>query len=317
MSAIPPTAICIALNEKVILKLLSLLMDNMLVDFNQDNPQSDPEGFEIKSLTARLRPSIKDALRRLYPAPALDFDDVHGKIHLHELDLKWEQLDIAMAVTIKERDIKIFGKTFHLFEGNPHLDFSVSLAKLIHRSEVDVHLVPEIRHIPAQQVDGKAIPETEGWAIGFSDAMVEFDVWDLEGIFEDVVVDALREALAEDLAGQSDIADFLIDKADRLAELLDLPDDLVKWIYDRLHLNLDLLSWLSQTLARLMKEKLFYRLPKTLILPAALPADSLTAGLPDLRLLPIELPIRNPALIIDPQEILVMVELGMEKDLPD
>ena len=254
-----------------------------------------------------------------------------------------------MALQLKERDITLFGKTLHLFAGSPLLDFTVPLARLIRRSEVDIHLTPEVRHQPPQEKDGQPIPQTEGWVIGFRQAMVEFDVFDLEGIFEEAVVDALKQALANALLGHSITVDALtvlhladpvfevqnralppdqrkhkarqlaladlrglIDSSEHLAHVLDLPDDLLKWVYDRFHINLDLLSWLSQVLARFLNEKLVIPLPASIPIQ---PPESLSTDYPDLRLLPLQIPLRSPLLSISADELLLQVEVGTLKHL--
>lgn len=162
------------------------------------------------------------------------------------------------------------------------------------------------------------------------------------------MVGALRHALADALAGHSTFVDILagvhmanpvfqvenhelpfnqrwakarqlamddlralIDDADRLAEILDLPDDLVKWVYDRVHRNLDLVSWLSEVLAHFFNEKLVYPLPATL----AIPANSLKTTNPKLRLLPIQVTIRNPRLTIAPDEVVITLEPGTIEEL--
>ncbi|HVM73040.1 MAG TPA: hypothetical protein VMT91_14850 [Anaerolineales bacterium] len=350
MSAIPSAALCVALSEDLITKMFGLMMDDMVVEFEQANPVGNPDGLELKSALVKVRPSILDATHGPLRAPALEFEPALGRIHLHELDLKWEKLDLALSLQLKEKDIKLFGKTLRIFQGSPKLGIVLPLAKYIRHSEVDIHLEPEVRHIPPEIKDGQPIPATEGWAIGFREAMVQFDVFDLEAIFEDVVVGALKVALNDALFGRdSTLVDILIDahlanfffrlqyrnltpaqrrdKACQLAEqdlrllisdsqkiaiLLDLPDDKRKWLYDSQHKNLDLVSWLAETLAHFFREKLAFPLPGELSLN---PPDSLLAKNPDLRLAPIRVPVRNPALSINPGELLIQVEPGAVEDL--
>jgi hypothetical protein len=64
-------------------------------------------------------------------------------------------------------------------------------------------------------------------------------------------------------------------------------------------------------LARFLKEKLTCPLPSSIPIPP--PAD-LAAKFPGLRLLPLQLPIRNPVLLIT-DELLVQLEPGTVQDL--
>ncbi|MHB1417418.1 MAG: hypothetical protein ACYC1C_19400, partial [Chloroflexota bacterium] len=193
--------VCLAIGVQPIQTMFGLLMDGTKFQIREASAQPTGEGITLKALDAAFTLSNKDASRGNWSAPPLVFDPAIGGIHLHELDVKWEKLDVAFVVRVQERDITILGHTLRLFEGTPTLEFTVSIAKFVKRSEIDVHLAPEIR---SRQADGH-----QEWSIGFSRAMVQFDAFDLEGNFEDMVVEGLRQEVARAASASSGVVDAL------------------------------------------------------------------------------------------------------------
>jgi hypothetical protein len=240
-------------------------------------------------------------------------------IRLHELDARWEKLELTLVLELPQ--LQIGGGCFDgplggvvclpavtLFRGSPRVAVTVDLAPFV-RHELTLVGTPRVDYFdPAtspftercQQVHTALdIDDTKTqWRVYCDPQTIDFDPFDLADTAGDLLVDAFSAAIEALLPpGLGVIRDAVFAAigsiGDLVRTLLDIPDDIAEWLSDLFNVSFGLFNLVLQFVADFFGRCVsFYQLddpypvfPATdTLLAVSVPIEDLQATVDDLEL---------------------------------
>jgi len=249
-----------------------------------------------------------------------------GTIRLHELDARWEKLDLTLVLDLPQ--LQIGGGCFDgplggvvclpavtLFRGSPRITVTLDLAPFV-RHELTLVATPLVRYFdPATTPIGKHCQQLHStldiddtatqWRVYCDPQTIDFDPFDVADTVGDLVVDAFTAAIEATLPpGLGVLRDAVFAAigsiGDLVRTLLDIPDDISEWLSDLFNVSFGVVNLVLQFVADFFGQCVsFFQLDDPYpVFPAT---DTLTA---------VAVPIEDLQATVDDLELVVTANIG-------
>jgi hypothetical protein len=204
-----------------------------------------------------------------------------GSVHLSELDLRWDQLQVSLGLDIPEICVgggcidlpwpipDICLPRWCLFDRDPDVSIDIDLAPFV-AQELSLSASIATRHwdpaaaVPQPAcnllrgllVDAGVIPalplDRKQWHVHLVPGTVDIDLFDFPDIVGNLVENALTGAVTALIPGGwvRDLVLAIVGGiADLIRAVLDIPDDIEEWLSDLLNVSFGLLDTLVQAVS--------------------------------------------------------------------
>jgi hypothetical protein len=255
-----------------------------------------------------------------------------GTVHVKELDIKWDRLNLSLGIDIPEKCIlggclipTPFGCLLEippicLFSADPDIQIVLPLSNGLITSEISItgrlltryHVNPD-RPASMDQWDAQLPdpPLNNTWQLFLEPQFVDVDLVDVADTVGDLLDEAIETAIAA-LGIPDVIADLLGSIVDLVRVILDIGDDIQEWLEDLLGVSLGLENIIGQALIEhfVTDEPLFeLEDPYPILGEAPNPNDK--QGQPPLpKLVPVKLPIRDLTVSNNDVELILEGNVG-------
>ncbi len=249
-----------------------------------------------------------------------------GSIDVRELDIKWDTLSLTLGFDIPEIcvggwcivDNPFDGCAVRLpekcvFDDDPDVSVTLDLSGIV-TSEVSFRAAPVIKyHIdPARQpwmtdLDAEDASVPNEWQLFIDPITIDIDVFDVADIVGDLLENAVDAVIDNLLGWLPDWAKDLVRAAlgpviDVVRAILDIPDDVEEWVSNLLGVSLGLFDFILTIVADYFAAQFpIYELED--------PYPIMDAD-PTVPLIPVKLPIRDLAVTITDDEMVLSGNVG-------
>ena len=249
-----------------------------------------------------------------------------GSIDVRELDIKWDTLSLTLGIDIPEICVGgwcIVPNPFDgcvvrlprlcVFDDDPDIEIPLDLSGVI-TSEVSFRAAPVIKYFvdPGRQgwmtdLDAEDAGVPNKWQLFIDPITIDIDVFDVADIVGDLLenlVDAAIDGLLGGLPGWAKdlIRAILGPVIDLIRAILDLPDDIEEWVSNLLGVSLGLFDFILTFVAD-------YFAARTPVYELEDPYPIMDAD-PSVPLIPVKLPIRDLAVMVDDDEMVLSANVG-------
>ena len=249
-----------------------------------------------------------------------------GSIDVRELDIKWDVLNLTLGFDIPEISIggwciipKPWGgcawraPEIKIFDDVPDISFTIDLSGVI-TSEVSFRAAPVIKYRvdPARQawmtdLDAEDAGVQNNWQLFIDPITVDIDVFDVADIVGDLLENAVDAAIDDFLGplpgwAKAVVRGLLSPLIAAVRAILDLGDDIEEWLSNGLGVSLGLFDFLLTAV-------LDYFAARYPIYELEDPYPIMDAD-PSVPLIPVKLPIRDLAVTITADEMVLSADVG-------
>lgn len=211
-------------------------------------------------------------------------------IRISELDVKWDKLDVTIAINLPRICFSLFGIELGcIFEGNPDLEFTLHLPTGF-TSEISCNAGLKTYYSPGSPNE---------WLLYIAPSRVDLDIIDVA----DTVGDMLNSALNSMIEALG-LPDWFEDIAENIIgyvrELLDIPDDLGEWLQNLIFKELGIESTIESYIAIWLADTMPIRVLEDPV--EIMPAEG--------SLIPVRIPIEYLGAQVNDFEMILMVDVG-------
>ncbi len=249
-----------------------------------------------------------------------------GSISVSELDIKWDTLSLTLGFDIPEICVGgwcIVPNPFDgcwvrlpkicVFDDDPDVSIPLDLSGVL-TSEVSFRAAPVIRYFvdPARaawmsDLDAEDAGVPNKWQLYIDPITIDIDIFDVADVVGDLLESAV-DTIIDDLLGwlpgwaKDLVREILGPVIDLVRAILDLPDDLEEWLSNLLGVSLGLLDSIITFVGDYFATQ--YPIHQIEDPYPIMDAD------PAIPLIPVKLPIRDLAVTIDDDEMVLSANVG-------